>query len=145
MDFINSPLAVLVILGIVAVAAVVYEPAEFVGAWRALAKLYATDRRPLSAAFPGESVALGVHNYTHIDAALDDEGLWMMYDGPDPKKAPAGVLIPWDCIRFVAEDRGRHRFQIRAKKDPIEFRVSPEFGTALQRRSLRAPNYEDSA
>lgn len=138
MDFLASPIGVLVILGIVAVAAFVYEPAKYVGAWREVAKRYETNRRPPSIAFPGESISLGIYEFTHVDSALDDEGVWLMYNGPDPKKAPACVLIPWDCIRFNQVQESRHNFQIRLKK-PLEFYVSPDLGAALQRRSMPMP------
>lgn len=136
MDFINSPLAVLLILGVVAVAAVAFEPAKFVGAWRELDKLYGTERRPPSLAFRGESIAVGSLNYSRVDAGLDDDGFWIVYAGPDPKKAPDCVLIPWDCVRFRQEKGDRQNFQLRGKK-PIELMVSSELGTALQRRSQR--------
>ena len=138
MDFLASPLGVIVILGIVAVAAFVYEPAKYVGVWREVAKRYETNRRPSSITFPGEEISLGIYELAHADAVLDDEGFWMMYNGPDPKKAPACVLIPWDCIRFKQVQDSRRNFQIRLKK-PLEFYVSPGLGAALQRRSMPMP------
>ncbi len=138
MNFLASPIGVLVILVIVAIAAVAFEPAKYVGAWREVAERYETNRRPSSIAFPGESISLGIYEFTHVDAALDDEGFWMMYNGPDPKKAPACVLISWDCIRFKQAQESRHNFQIKLKK-PLEFYVSPDLGAALQRRSMSMP------
>jgi hypothetical protein len=132
MDFLASPLGVLVILGIVAVAAFKYEPAKYVGVWREVANRYETNRRPSSITFTAEEVSMGRFEYAHVNAALDDEGFWMVYSGPDPKKAPGCVLIPWDCIRFKEEGKSRHNFQIRLKK-PLEFHVSQELGAALQR------------
>jgi len=139
MDFLASPLGVLVILGIVAVAAFKYEPAKYVGVWREVAQRYETNRRPSSVMFTAEGVSMGKLEYAYVDAALDDEGFWMMYSGPDPKKAPECVLIPWDCIRFKEEGKSRHIFQIRLKK-PLEFHVSPALGTALRRRSQSMPS-----
>ena len=139
MDFLATPLGVLVILVIVAVATFAYEPAKYVGIWREIAKRYETDRRPSSIAFSGEDITLGIYEFTRIDAYLDDEGFWMVYRGPDPKKAPECVLIPWDCIRFKEERENRHNFQIRLK-DPLEFYVSPGLGTALRRRSQNMPS-----
>ncbi len=138
MDFLASPLGVLAILAIVAVAAFVYEPVRYVAEWREVAKRYATHRRPSSVAFPGEDISLGIHELTRIDAALDDEGFWMLYNGPDPAKAPQCVLVPWDCIRFKDEKDSRHNFQIRLER-PLEFFVSPELGAALRRRSQSMP------
>ncbi len=138
MDFLASPLGVILILGIVAVAAFSFEPAKYVGDWRELAKRYETNRRPSSVAFPGEKISLGLYEFAYIDAALDDDGFWMVYSGPDPKKAPECTLIPWDCIRFKEEQESRHNFQIRLK-GPLEFYVSPQLGAALQRRSQSMP------
>lgn len=138
MDFLATPLGVITILGIVAVAAFTFDPAKYVGIWREVAKRYETNRRPSSIAFPGEEVSLGLYEFARVDAALDDEGFWMVYSGPDPKKAPACTLIPWDCIRFKEEKESRHNFQIRLKR-PLEFYVSPELGAALQRRSQSMP------
>lgn len=138
MDFLASPFGVMAILGIVAVAAFAYQPAKYVGVWRKVAERYETDRRPSSVAFPDEDVAFGVSEFTRIDAALDDEGFWMLYSGPDPRTAPGCTLIPWDCIRFKADTGSKHNFQIRLKK-PLEFFVSPELGSALQRRSMQMP------
>lgn len=139
MDFLASPLGVLAILAIVAVAAVTFQPARYVGEWREMAQRYETDRRPSSTAFPGEDITLGSLEFARVDVAVDDEGFWMVYSGPDPSKAPPCVLVPWDCIRFKQESAGRHNFQIRLK-NPLEFLVSPGLGAALQRRSQRMPD-----
>jgi len=142
MDFLASPLGVMLILGIVTVAAFVYQPARYVGVWREVAERYETNRRPSSVAFPAEDVKFHTYEFTRIDAALDDEGFWMLYNGPDPHKAPACVLIPWDCIRFKKEGVSRHNFQVRLK-DPVEFHVSHELGGALRRRSETMPEGMD--
>jgi hypothetical protein len=139
MDFLATPLGVLVILGVVAVAAFKYEPAKYVGVWREIATLYETNRRPPSVTFTAEGVSMGKLEYAYVDAALNDEGFWMMYSGPDPKKAPECVLIPWDCIRFKEEGKSGHNFEIRLKK-PLEFHVSPGLGAALRRRSQSMPS-----
>ncbi len=144
MDFLASPLGVLAILAIVAVAAMTFQPAKYVGIWREVAKFYETEKRPSSVQFSGEEISLGLSEFAHIDAALDDEGFWMLYGGPEPNKAPPCVLIPWDCIRFKEETESRHNFQIRLK-DPHELLVSPQLGAALRRRSLRMPGVEGDA
>jgi hypothetical protein len=142
MEFISSPLGVLLILGIVAVAAVAFEPAKFVGDWRELGKRYATDRRPSTVAFPGEKIEVGssvaLPNVTQVDAAIDDDGFWLVYDGPSPGKAPDCIFLPWDCVRYRRDKNGRQNFQLRGRK-PIELWVSPELGAAMQRRSLQMP------
>ena len=128
----------MIILGIVTVAAFTFQPAKYVSAWREVAERYETNRRPSNAEFPNEEVSLGNYKVTRVDAALDDEGFWMLYNGPEPRMAPACVLIPWDCIRFKQENEHTHNFQIRLK-NPVEFFVSKELGASLQRRSMTMP------
>jgi hypothetical protein len=138
MDFLASPFGVLLILAVVAIAAFTFQPTKYVGIWQKMAESYETERRPASVAFPDEDVAFGLYEFTKVDAALNDEGFWMVYTGPDPRKAPPCTLIPWDCIRFRADKGSKHNFQIRLKK-PVNFFVSPELGRALQRRSMQMP------
>jgi len=138
MDFLASPFGVMMILGFVAIAAFSFQPAKYVGVWSKIAERYETERRPASTTFRDEEVALGLSEFTQIDAALNDEGFWMVYNGPDPRKAPGCTLIPWDCIRFKEDKGSKQVFQIRLK-GPLEFVVSPELGNALQRRSMQMP------
>lgn len=136
MEFITSPLFVFLLLGVVATAAVMFEPSGLTGEWRELAKRYGTERQPASIAFPSERVELGVLGLTEIDAALDDEGFWILIKAPDGEKVRASLLLPWDCVRFRADKQSKQHFQLRGK-DPIDFYVSNSLGNALQRRSDR--------
>lgn len=138
MDFLASPLGVLLILAIVAIAAFSFQPTKYVGIWQKVAEHYETERNPPLITFFDEDVAFGLYEFTRIGAALNDEGFWMVYSGPDPRKAPPCTLIPWDCIRFRADKGSKHNFQIRLKK-PVDFFVSPELGGAMQRRSMQMP------
>jgi hypothetical protein len=138
MSFLASPLGVIAILAIVAIAALAFQPAKYAGIWRDVAKFYATDKRPLSPQFRNEEISLGLFEFARIDAALDDDGFWMLYSGPDAGKAPPCVLIPWDCIRYKQTTDSGHNYQIRLK-EPQELLVSDELGTALKRRSQRMP------
>jgi hypothetical protein len=138
MDFLASPLGVIAILSVVVIAAFVYKPAKYVAAWRDVAERYETTRRPMSVTFRGEDISLGRFEMARVDAALNDDGFWMLYDGPETKKAPNCTLIPWDCLRFKEALENRHNFQIRTKKI-VELFVSPELGTALQRRTEKMP------
>jgi len=138
MDFLASPFGVMIILGVVVVAAFSFQPAKYVGVWSKVAERYETEMRPTSIAFHDEDVAMGLYEFTRIDAAVNDHGFWMVYNGPDPRKAPACTLIPWDCIRFKEDKGSKQVFQIRLK-GPFDFTVSPELGNALQRRSMKMP------
>jgi len=129
MDFLASPLGVFVILAIVTAAVFLFDPAKVAGAWRELVQLYATDQRPSSVTFPAEVIELGNVKSMPIDAALDEDGLWLISDAQC-------LFLPWDCVRFRQEKDGRQNFQLRGK-DPIELWVSRGLGTAMQRRSMR--------
>ncbi len=136
MDFIATPLGVFIILGIVVAAAFLYEPAKLTGAWRELSELYVADRRPRSTPFKNEDVEIGTANFARIDAALDDEGFWLLPSDPQRQKAPECLLVPWDCIRYRRMKGEQFFFELRGK-GPIAFLVSPELGAALQRRSIQ--------
>jgi len=138
MDFLATPFGVLLILAAVAVAAFSFVPASYAGKWKQAAKLYATDRRPSAVSFSGEEVVLGKNDFMRIDAALDDGGFWIVPRASGSGEAPDCLLIPWDCIRFKAEMQHKYNFQLRLK-DPVEFYVSAELGSALRRRSQSMP------
>lgn len=136
MDFITSPLFVLLLLGAVATAVVMFEPSRLRGAWRELAALYLTEQRPANIAFKSERIALGLTDLALIDAAIDDNGFWLLATGPEPRTVPDCLLVPWDCVRYRGDKEDRQHFQLRGK-DPIDLFVSHELGNALQRRSQR--------
>ncbi len=136
MEFITSPLFVFLLLGVVATAAFMFEPSALTGEWRELAKRYGTPRRPTTVSFPAEHVQVGLLGLTQIDAHLDDEGFWILIPGTEVGQVRAGLLIPWDCVRYRADKQDKQYFQLRGK-DPIDFLVSRELGNALQRRSDR--------
>lgn len=136
MEFISSPLFVFLLLGVVATAAVMFEPSGLTGEWRELAKRYSTERRPSSITFAGEHVELGLLGLTQVDAALDDDGFWMVINGAQAGKVRACLLIPWDCVRFRQDKQEKQYFQLRGK-EPVDFMVSRGLGNALQRRCER--------
>lgn len=136
MDFISSPLFVLLLLGAVATAAVMFEPSRLRGPWRELAALYQTEQRPAKVTFPAERIEVGLADLALIDAAIDDQGFWLLATGPEPRTAPDCLLVPWDCVRYRRDKEDRQHFQLRGK-DPIDLLVSHELGNALQRRSQR--------
>lgn len=151
MDVIQSPIGILIILGLVAVAAVSYVPVTFLGNYKRLADRYQTERRPGSVAFPGEHIMVGrlfggprffadnMGEFARFDVALDNDGLWLLYDGPKPKKAPACMLVPWSSVLFKREKRSKFYFDIEAA-DPVEISVATELGSAIQRRATKQPD-----
>ena len=136
MEFLSSPLFVLLLLGAVAVAAVSFQPRQLAGAWQEIGGMYRNSGHPASVSFRDEPVELGMHGLASIDAALDDEGFWIVLAATSPQQSGERLLIPWDCIRFRKDAGDRQKFQIRGK-GPIDFIVSASLGNALQRRADR--------
>ena len=151
MDLIQSPIGVLIILGLVAIAALSYVPPGFLGNYKRLAERYETDRRPGSISFPGTHVMIGrlfggprffadnVGEFARFDIALDSDGFWLLYDGPMPKKAPDCMLVPWNKIVFKREKRGTYYFDVEAS-DPVEISVSTKLGSAIKDKSAVLAN-----
>ena len=136
MQFFSSPLFVLLLLAAVAIAAVSFQPQQISGAWREVADRYGSSAHPASITFRDEQVELGSHGLASINAALQDDGFWLVLPAANPQQSEQRLLIPWDCIRF-RKDGGEHqKFQIRGKR-PIDFIVSASLGNALQRRADR--------
>ena len=131
----NTGLLVLIILAGVAVAAVMYQPTGYLGQWQKLARSFETDRRPLQAKFRNVAIQFGggLSEFAQFDVEIDDDGLWLMHDGPEPRKAPANMLIPWSKIRHVKAKRKWQYFDVMADK-PIPMGTDHELGAALMRR-----------
>ncbi len=145
MDLLASPAGVLIILLVVVIAAFNFQPADFMGPWKELADLYATDKRPTSVQFPNESIEVGsievmkpsnFPGLSHMNIALDEDGFWLLSDESGPGKPAVCLFLPWDCVRYRQTKGERQNFQMRGK-DPIELWVSNELGDAMQRRAVR--------
>ena len=145
MDFIQTPIGVLIILALVAITAVSYIPPTFLGNYKRLAERYQTESRPRSVQFPGEHIMVGrmfggsrilafrFAEFARFDVAIDDDGLWLVYDGPNPKKAPDCMFIPWSEISFKKDMQRFVSFGLAAS-EPVEIAVAVELGRAIQRR-----------
>ncbi len=136
MEFFSSPLFVLLLLGAVAIAAVSFQPQQLGGAWQEIAGMYRNSGHPPAVTFRDEPVELGVHGLASIDAALDDDGFWIILKPVGPQQSGECLLVPWDCIRFRKDGGELQKFQIRGK-GPVDFIVSASLGNALQRRADR--------
>ena len=71
--------------------------------------------------------------YARFDAEIDDEGLWLMYDGPEPRKAPPVMLIPFSRIEYCGQSRRWHAFNVQADQ-VVPMSLDHEMGNALKRR-----------
>ena len=151
MEILHTPFGVFVILGIVTVAAVSFEPSGYLGNWRQLADRYKTNRRLARILFKGQHIFVGrlmggprffadnVGEYARFDVDISKEGLWLHYGGPEPKKAPDQMLIPWDCIEFEKKVDATFYFEVAAD-DPVEISVRGDLAAAIQGHVEMPPN-----
>lgn len=132
-------------LTVVTLAALAYVPTKFLGNYKRLADRYETDRRPGSIAFSRQHIMIGrlfggprffadnVGEFARFDFAFDEEGLWLLYDGPKPKKAPNCMLVPWRRIT-LKKDKGHLVFFDIEADDPVEISVGSALGQEIKRR-----------
>ena len=133
------------VIALVIFAAVIYVPAGFMGNFKLLADRYETHRRPSSIAFPAQRIMVGrlwggprlfadnMGEFARFDIAVDDDGLWLLYDGPSPKKAADCMLVPWNKLSPRKESASRMFFDIDAG-DAVEITVDRALGEAISRR-----------
>ncbi len=145
MDFIASPLGVVLILILVGVAAVSYEPGQFGGKWQTMADWFASDHRPQHVSFRQESVYVGA--YAHCDVSLDMSGLWLQCDGEESRRAPPCLFIPWHCMRLRRRGNDSCVFMLRRELSgdqaerprgrvrQLDMKVGSELGEAMLRKA----------
>ena len=142
---------VLFILGLVLVAALVFQPKSFVGQWRRLSELYETSNNPRKISFPDEHILVGkgfggmwskrseVAEFAKFDVELDEEGLWLLYDGPPPEKCSPRLFVPGTHVKYVKDNQKQYDFLIHADQ-PIRIRTGPVLGEAIKRKMTAAAN-----
>jgi hypothetical protein len=70
--------------------------------------------------------------YVHFDVCIDNTGVWMLFNGPEPEKCAPSLLVPWRQIRFVKHMPNRSYFTFLAE-EPVGISVSRELGEKLTR------------
>ncbi len=151
MEYMQPALKVLFILAVVLVAALAFQPKSFIGHWRKLSELYGTPNSPRRITFPDEHLLVGKiwggsffrgrsdgAEYARFDVELDNDGLWLVYDGPAPVKCAPQLFVPGTHVRYVKDKNGQYDFLIHADK-PIPLRTAAELGEAIKRKATMAP------
>lgn len=141
MSYLGPALAVLSILAVVAVAAIAFEPANPFALWLKLAEHYGSDRRPAQLSHPNELVLFAglrggfksMGEATTFDAAIDDDGLWIVMKGNRPEGCPTVLKIPGTHIRFREQRGEQYRFDVFGRP-PARMALFGEFGDAVMRR-----------
>ena len=146
MQYRTEPCSANVVLAVVAIAAVSFEPRNPLAPWVKLVERYPTDRRPSQRTFTDVSVLFGsprraprpLTDFGHFDVALDDFGLWFVYKGPLPDDCPAGIKIPGTHVRFVQQKGDQYLFDLFAEP-PVRIAVPGEAGAAIQQKCQSDP------
>jgi hypothetical protein len=139
---------VLIVLAVVAVASVRYMPKDYFGSWKLLADEFTTQDRPKRLSWREQHIhvysfawtfrGLMAGEYAKFDLEVSDDGLWMVYDGPQPHKAPDRMLIPWRYFRVKMEKPSKIFFEIAARR-AVQIMVQRELGEAILRQIPRLP------
>ena len=141
MEYLGPAIVVLGILAAVAVAAIVFEPPNPFALWIRLAEHYGTDRRPAQLTHPNEMILFAgargsfksLGEATTCDAAIDDDGLWLVMKGNRPDGSPGVLKIPGTHIRFGDQRGEQYRFDVFARP-PVKMALYGELGNAIMQR-----------
>ena len=151
MEYLQPAIMVLLILGAVLVAALAFQPNSFIGHWRVLSDLCGTENGPRKVSFPDEHVlvgglsggvwplGVGRAEFAKFDIELDEDGLWLLYDGPAPEKCAPRLFIPGTHVKYLKDNGDRYSFLIHADK-PIPIQTSSEPGAAMKSRLMGTVN-----
>ena len=126
MENLSPTVIVFLTLAIVLAAALAYKPTSFVGQWQKLADKYQTSNSPRRITFPDEYIMVGrllgglwpwrndFAEYAKFDVEVDDDGLWLLYDGPLPERCPPRLFVPGTHVKYVKEKRDQFFFLLHA-------------------------------
>lgn len=146
MEYFGETLTVLVVLVAVAVAAVMFEPADPLDNWRRLAERYGTTDRPANAQYPMQQIFFGgprsalkpLAPSATFDIAVDDYGLWIAARGIDAGDLAPTLKIPGTHVKSAGKRRNGFVFKLFAEP-PVRILVGGEPGSELMRRTQAGP------
>ncbi len=142
MEYLGSAVIVFAILVGVAVAAVVFEPANPLEKWLKLVEAYGSERRPAESQFTGQQVLFGAQRgglkplgpSVTFDATIDDVGLWLVLNTTERSDIKPVVQVPGSHIRPAGRRRGQYSFDLYAEP-PVRIAISGELGAALHEKA----------
>ena len=133
---------VLIVLAAVAIFAVGFAPRGFYGEWVTLSRLFATDRRPANFSHPNQKLFFSPimpwwHAWTRVssgeycsfDVEMDGEGMWLRYQGPEPKRCADCLFIPWSEIAGASRVGDLVKLQLNTRRN-ISIEMPPALGKA---------------
>jgi hypothetical protein len=142
MEYFGETLMVVMVLVAVAVAAIMFEPADPLDNWRRLAERYGTGDRPANVQYVTQQVLFGgprgalkpLEPNATFDVAIDEYGLWIMARDIDAV-APAPTLkIPGTHVRTAGKRGQAYLFKLFAEP-PVRIGVGGELAAELLQKS----------
>lgn len=139
MDYLGPTFIVFVVLLVVMIAALSFQPANPLDAWFKLAQRYQTARRPSESQFTGQKLQFGIkrvsslNDFARFDTTIDDFGLWIVYSNNGQEEVPSALKIPGTHVRYVGEHGRKYLFDLYAEP-AIRMAASGEFGETLRQR-----------
>jgi hypothetical protein len=126
-------------LSLVVVVALFYWPRGPSGGWAALSDAFATRERPRRFGHLGQRLNFRAiwpvwwtfpflsGEYGTFDVEFDSHGIWLLTQGPQPRKCAECLLIPWTSIVRANRAGQRISLELRAKR-PIWMELPPDLG-----------------
>jgi hypothetical protein len=142
---VSAEFLVILVLAAVAVFAVRHRPRGFYGEWVTLSQRFATERRPEKFSHLAQKLffspimpwwiawsRLFSGEYCSFDVELNQEGMWLHYQGPEPRKCADFLFIPWSEVVNAARVGDLVRLKLDTRRD-ISIDMPPELGAAALR------------
>ena len=139
MEFMTQIFIVFIVLLVVVIASLAYEPANPFDAWLKLAERYQTSRRPSEIQFTNQVLMFGakrvkrLNDFARFDVTLDDFGLWIIFRNNDQEGMPDALKIPGTHVRYEAHHGQQYLFQLYAEP-AIRMGAKGDFGAALMNK-----------
>ena len=136
MEYLTQIFIVFIILFVVVIAAVSFQPANTLDAWMKLAERYQTGRRPSEIQFSDQLLMFGtgrvrrLNDFARFDVTIDDFGLWIIYRNNDQEELPSALKIPGTHVRYEAHHGQQYLFKLFAEP-PVRMAAKGDFGAQL--------------
>ena len=139
MEYMTQIFIVFIVLLVVVIASMSYEPANALDAWFKLAERYQTGRRPSDIQFVNQELMFGakrvrrINDFARFDVTIDDFGLWIIYRNSGQDEIPDALKIPGTHVRYEAHHGQQYLFQLYAEP-AIRMTAKGPLGEALMNR-----------
>ena len=142
MEYFGETLIVLLILVAVAVAAVMFEPADPLENWKRLNERYGTSSWPGNPQFTMQQIQFGgprgglkpLSSSAAFDVEIDEFGLCLAGRGIGAEGGPEVIRVPGTHVRPAGKRKQGYVFKLYAEP-PVRILVAGEVGAELLRRA----------